>query len=116
MTSTKGALALHLCSLVQWQLAGAQQVPIPHVPGGDGFDLAEASVRPHFPAPRLDAFYDLVCPDSKASWPTIKALSTHYGTKLEIRVQPFPLPYHHNAFYLWQGAIFVAEVREPAAA
>ncbi|XP_059287618.1 uncharacterized protein LOC132040943 isoform X3 [Lycium ferocissimum] len=46
----------------------------------------------------IEAFFDPVCPDSKASWPPLKLALQHYGSRVSLVVHPFPLPYHDNAF------------------
>jgi hypothetical protein len=53
----------------------------------------------------IDAFLDLMCPYSKASYPTITQLPSQYpsGTVL-LKISLFPLPFHRNAFYAAQAA------------
>ena len=65
------------------------QEPIPRT--YDGYRLGSTD------APLLlEAFYDLMCPDSAASWPTVQEVMTHYGPdKLQFILHRFPLP-HHN--------------------
>ena len=57
----------------------------------------------------VEAFFDLLCSDCKAAWPTVKLLMNEYehnSTKAApaLILHTFPLPYHHNAFYANQGA------------
>ena len=56
----------------------------------------------------IEAFFDLLCSDCKAAWPTVKKLMASYDGKNTsapaLIVHTFPLPYHHNAFYANQGA------------
>mmetsp|Transcript_3092 Transcript_3092/g.7400 ORF Transcript_3092/g.7400 Transcript_3092/m.7400 type:complete len:241 (+) Transcript_3092:159-881(+) len=66
---------------------------------------------------RLEIFGDNLCAYTKASWPTIKALAAHYqGQKasLEIRVHWFPLPYHHNAFFVAMADHWIGSHKGPA--
>ncbi len=81
------------------------QAPIPS--GGlDGYRIGNAD------APiQLEVFYDLICPDSKDSWKAMKDVMSHYGPdKLGFTMHRFPLPYHHNAFYAWQGGGYLDSV------
>ena len=82
----------------------ASSVPIPKG-GYDGY-----WIRPEKGTPTvyLELFGDLVCPDTKASWPTMKAVTKHYGDRIAFGFHRFPLPYHHNAFYAWQAGGVVA--------
>ncbi|XP_065843149.1 uncharacterized protein [Oscarella lobularis] len=52
----------------------------------------------------LEAYYDLLCPDSKASWPTLQKLMTQYKSQLTVILHLFPLPFHHDAFFATQAA------------
>jgi 2-hydroxychromene-2-carboxylate isomerase len=74
------------------------QVPIPTRPDGYALNTAPAS-SPVV----LDAFFDLLCPDSQAAWPTIKQLLAHYPNNLYFLLHTFPLPYHTNSFIANQG-------------
>ena len=81
-------------------LVATVAVPIP-VGGYDGYWLrsgntSEVSVH-------LEIFGDLICPDTRASWPTMRAVMREYGNALAFGFHRFPLPYHHNAFYAWQA-------------
>jgi protein-disulfide isomerase len=95
-------LALPLGVILSLGLATAQ-VPIPNRPLGFIYGEADrASVV-------LDCFFDLLCPDSKAAWPAVKQVAKHYGPgNLQVRLQPFPLPYHRNAYYASQGIHVIA--------
>jgi len=78
--------------------ASTAQTPIPTRP--DGYALGKAAAT----APIvLDAFYDLLCPDSAASWPTIKQVVAAYPSDLYFLLHTFPLPYHTNSFIANQG-------------
>lgn len=70
----------------------AQFVPIPS--RYDGFQLGDDS------APLLvEAYYDMMCPDSRASWPVVQKVLNHYGNStVKFIMHVFPLPYHHNSF------------------
>ena len=72
--------------------------PIPRG-GWDGFWQGKGSSN----VVHLEMFGDLICPDTKAAHPTMKAVMAHYGEKLAYGFHRFPLPYHHNAFYAWQA-------------
>ncbi|XP_019862027.1 PREDICTED: uncharacterized protein LOC105315512 [Amphimedon queenslandica] len=50
----------------------------------------------------LEVFYDHLCDDSAASWPTLKQIESEYSGKqgLEILIHIFPLVNHHNAFFM----------------
>lgn len=62
------------------------QYPIP--PRYDGYAKGDPSA-PIF----LEGFLDLMCPDSKASWPTVKKVISYYGpSKLRFDFHVFPLP------------------------
>ncbi|XP_062506770.1 uncharacterized protein LOC134183292 [Corticium candelabrum] len=70
------------------------QVPVPsHVPG---FVIQNGSESAHVV---IDAFYDLLCPDSKANWPILQKVMDHYKDDVRVRLVLFPLPYHHHAFF-----------------
>ena len=86
-----------------FSLASAQ-VPIPLRPDGYGVGgPADAHVV-------VEMFLDLLCPDCKASWPTMLQLIQAYGTKIHFRIHTFPLPYHTNAFVAAQGLHVMANV------
>jgi hypothetical protein len=80
------------------------QIPIPSRPDGYGVGgPADAHVV-------IDMFLDPLCPDSKASWPTILEVVQAYGIRIHFRIHTFPLPYHTNAFVASQGLHVVANV------
>ncbi|CAM6115705.1 unnamed protein product [Calypogeia fissa] len=64
----------------------------------DGFTFP-----PKLPAAKLpvvlEAFIDPMCPDCRSAWPTIKSLVELYGSGLSLILHPFPVPFHHNAFF-----------------
>lgn len=76
------------------------QVPIPSRPDGYALSLTAPATAPVV----LEAFFDLLCPDSKAAWPTIKQLLSHYSTSLYFLLHTFPLPYHTWSFIANNGA------------
>jgi len=91
------SLLLVLCALV---FLASAQVPIPNRP--DGYALS-----PDAPATApvvLEAFFDLLCPDSKAVWPTIKQVLSQYPQTVYFLMHTFPLPYHTYSFIINNGA------------
>ena len=53
-----------------------------------------------------------MCPDSKASWPTVKDLAeTVYKGKVAVTVHVFPLPYHDHAFQMAQAALICTDTK-----
>ena len=74
------------------------QVPIPSRP--DGYAISTA---PATSPVVIDAFVDLLCPDCKAAWPTLKAVIAAYPSDVYFLLHTFPLPYHTNAFIANQG-------------
>ncbi|XP_065880228.1 uncharacterized protein [Euphorbia lathyris] len=46
----------------------------------------------------IEAFFDPVCPDSRDSWPPLKQILHHYGSRTSFLLHLLPLPYHDNAF------------------
>ncbi|CAF3312408.1 unnamed protein product [Rotaria sp. Silwood2] len=78
------------------------QVPIPSHPDGYGVGgPADAHVV-------VEMFLDPLCPDCKASWPTVLQVIQYYGTKIHFRFHTFPLPYHTNSFVASQGVHVIA--------
>ena len=78
--------------------SASAQTPIPSRP--DGYALGSGPAT----APVvLDAFFDLLCPDSAASWPTVKKVIAAYPEQLYFLLHTFPLPYHTNSFIANQG-------------
>ena len=91
-------LLLLVLAAVMLAAPAIAQVPIPTRPDGYALGTAPAS------SPVVvDAFFDLLCPDSKAAWPTVKALIAAYPSQLYVLLHTFPLPYHTNAFIANQG-------------
>lgn len=58
----------------------------------------------------LEGYFDLLCSDCKAAWPTVKNVMAAYNESVVLRVHTFPLPYHQNAFIVNQGAHVVANL------
>ncbi|CAF3333822.1 unnamed protein product [Rotaria sp. Silwood2] len=80
------------------------QVPIPSRPDGYGVGgPADAHVV-------IDMFLDPLCPNSKASWPTVLQVIQAYGIRIHFRIHTFPLPYHTNSFVASQGLHVIANV------
>lgn len=78
------------------------QVPIPSRPDGYGVGgPADAHVV-------VEMFLDPLCPDCKASWPTVLQVIQAYGTRIHFRIHTFPLPYHTNSFVASQGLHVIA--------
>ena len=94
---------LALCSAF---VACTQYVPFPPTP--DGFTIGSSN-----PILWIEAWIDLACSDSLASYPIIyQALQTYNintNPNLTFTIHLFPLPYHHNAFILAQGARIIAD-------
>eukprot|EP00013_Stygamoeba_regulata_P024492 CAMPEP_0177650124 /NCGR_PEP_ID=MMETSP0447-20121125/11761_1 /TAXON_ID=0 /ORGANISM="Stygamoeba regulata, Strain BSH-02190019" /LENGTH=254 /DNA_ID=CAMNT_0019152945 /DNA_START=89 /DNA_END=853 /DNA_ORIENTATION=- len=88
-------LMLSVAVLLACVLATMAQVPIPTTPPGLAFGATDA------PAVVLEFFIDLFCPDCKAAWPAVLDVFNHYTPTglFQLRLHPFPLPYHHNAYY-----------------
>ncbi|KAH7352141.1 hypothetical protein KP509_19G031900 [Ceratopteris richardii] len=70
-------------------------IPIP--PRYDGFIFSDTSSSSS--PVLLEAFIDPLCSDSADAWPTVKRIAQHFQDDLMLIVHPFPLPYHHNAFF-----------------
>jgi len=79
------------------------QTPIPSRP--DGFAFGGPLEAPII----LEGFFDVLCPDCAAGWPTVKKVVAHYGNNLRLIVHTFPLPYHTWAFIANQGIHVVAQ-------
>jgi len=61
----------------------------------------------------LEAFFDLLCPDCAATWPTVQQVLEYYNppkspSQIRFYLHAFPLPYHRNGFYSAQGLKAVA--------
>jgi len=86
---------------------GSQGIPIPSKP--DGFSVGSNTPNLH-----IEAFYDLLCPDSKKSFEILLTmLDTEYhiytNQTLRFTAHIFPLPYHRNSFMTAQGARVIAD-------
>jgi hypothetical protein len=77
------------------------QTPIPNRPDGYMYGSTSSPVI-------LEAFYDLLCPDSAASWPTIQQVVGNYEGQLGFIFHTFPLPYHTFSFIANQGMHVIA--------
>jgi len=56
----------------------------------------------------IEAYFDFLCPDSKASWPALKSvLQEHYNNQLFFTLHVFPLPYHQQAFVMAQAGVTI---------
>jgi len=84
------------------------QAPIPNRP--DGYGTGGPTSAPVV----VEAFYDMMCPDSRASWPTIPQLIAHYGSNVHFRFHTFALPFHTNSFFANQGAHVIAHYNASA--
>ena len=84
------------------------QLPIPSHP--DGFTYKNGS----FSAPiQIDFHVDLLCPDCKASFPTMLQVAERYGDDtLRLNTHSFPLPYHRNAYLAATGSQAVVNENE----
>ena len=79
---------------------GEQIVPIPTVVDG----LLIGNITATF---QLEAFIDLLCPDSQAAWHVLKrVINDTQSSGVSLRVHIFPLPYHDSAFTFARGASF----------
>ncbi len=64
-------------------------IPIPKRPSGYAKGAASALLQ-------IEAFIDIQCPFSRKSWPTLLAVSDHYGPEqVQLRVQMMSLASHH---------------------
>jgi protein-disulfide isomerase len=78
-------------------------IPIPHRPSGFLLGDPAALVT-------LDAFIDIQCPHSRAAWPTLMALMTHYqGKPVSLRVHLITLSNHRQAWDVSLGLFALAE-------
>ena len=82
-----------LSLLASLLLLVSSQVPIPSRPQGFPYDQSSCEAPVH-----LEAFMDLICPDSKAAFPTLLEVADHYGQVLSLNMLMFPLPYHRVAY------------------
>ncbi|MFH9014462.1 DsbA family protein [Streptomyces sp. NPDC017943] len=56
------------------------------------------------PAPVLEVWCDLQCPDCRTALDDLRALRARYGDRLEVRLRHFPLEKHKHAFAAAQAA------------
>ncbi|XP_071491375.1 uncharacterized protein [Diadema antillarum] len=85
------------------------QAPIPPRPPGFVYCAASGDCPVV-----LEAFVDLICPDSKAAWPVYKEVANYYGNvTLKFSALLFPLPYHRAAMMAAQGT-FIADALNSA--
>lgn len=84
------------------------QIPIPRRP--DGFAMGGPADSPIV----LEVFFDLLCPDCAATWPTMKSVVRAYGNNLHFIMHTFPLPYHTWGFMAAQGAHVVNQYNSSA--
>ena len=56
------------------------------------------------PAPVLDVWCELQCPDCRSALDDLRALRARYGDRLELRLRHFPLEKHKHAFAAAQAA------------
>jgi hypothetical protein len=83
--------------------AVSAQLPIPGKPPGFtvGLGSADAGVQ-------LEAFVDLLCPDSRSAYPGLKKLAEHYESQqFRVKFVLFPLPYHQHAFAAAEAAFTI---------
>jgi len=94
---------LSIVVLILCVVAVSAQTPIP--PRYDGFAFGGPPSAPIL----LEGFFDVLCPDCAAGWPTINKVIDHYGPQLNFIMHTFPLPYHTNAFIANQGVHVVSQ-------
>ncbi|MFJ4684319.1 DsbA family protein [Streptomyces sp. NPDC091377] len=71
--------------------------------------MSDSSSAPVSPAPVLDVWCELQCPDCRTALDDLRALRERYGDRLEIRLRHFPLEKHKHAFAAAQAAEEAAE-------
>ena len=55
---------------------------------------------------KIEAFIELLCPDSRAAYPVLKRVAEHYGEEnVELVFHQMTLPYHRNAFIATQVGV-----------
>lgn len=82
---------------------GTQYVPIPDY--YDGVHIGKAGAKLH-----LEAFYDLLCPDSKASNAILNQVFAKVDTSnVLFTYHIFPLPYHIQAYLTAMGARYFVD-------
>ncbi|MEU6685313.1 DsbA family protein [Streptomyces sp. NPDC046832] len=63
-----------------------------------------SSDRSTAPAPVLEVWCDLQCPDCRTALDDLRALRARYGERLEVRLRHFPLEKNKHAFAAAQAA------------
>ena len=77
-------------------------IPIPKRPSGYVKGAATALLQ-------VEAFIDIQCPYSKKSWPTLLAVSDHYGPeKVQLRVQMLSMANHRQSWDVTKAIFAVA--------
>ena len=77
-------------------------IPIPKRPSGYVKGAATALLQ-------IEAFLDIQCPYSKKSWPTLLAVSNHYGPeKVQLRVQLLSMANHRQSWDVTKAIFAVA--------
>lgn len=97
-----------LLTLFVFSALGEQMMDIPNVP--DGYSIGGGIRAPV----RIEAFVDLLCPDSQAAWYTIwpilnKQFNIQNNQTLRFTIHGFPLNYHRNAHIVHQGLNIVRD-------
>jgi protein-disulfide isomerase len=89
-----------------WSRAAALLVAVaacvagPPIPSRyDGFALGRIDAAVH-----VEAFYDLMCPNCRDSWPAVRKMLDALGGPVRLTLHAFPLPYHRNAYLTAQAA------------
>jgi len=94
-------LKFALFALFLLSASAANPTPIPPTPAG-------FSRGSNTPTLHIEAYYDLLCPSSKAQWGILEPLLKEYeldsNQTLRFTVHIFPLPYHYYSFLMSQGA------------
>jgi protein-disulfide isomerase len=82
-------------AVLAWAVVSGPPIPSRY----DGFALGRAEALVH-----VEAFYDLMCPDCRDSWPAVREMLAAMGGPVRFTLHAFPLPYHRNAFLAAQAA------------
>ena len=90
------SILLALCAFASLTIA---QLPIPNRPDGYALSPAAPATAPVV----LEAFFDVLCPDSKAAWPIVQQVLSTYPDTVYFLLHTFPLPYHTWAFIANEG-------------
>jgi 2-hydroxychromene-2-carboxylate isomerase len=79
-------------------------IPIPKRPSGYVKGAASALLQ-------IEAFVDIQCPYSKKAWPTLLAVSDHYGPeKVQLRVQLLSMANHRQSWDVTKAIFALAGV------